>query len=214
MLMESTMTRPHTKLVDVLVPTAPVKPLAPLIPANFPLGRAWFVAVCSPFEMHWSADQNGKGHFPVERRINELGFETYGPIERKLKIINRRKHERVTPLFGCYIFARFDRERDDWGNINPDQARGAYGVLKNLDMPARVPDIVIDRLRRAEDAGVFDYTKPSSAFNKGDMLEIQEGPYKDFIGKVKSAEPRKKVKLLMDRLGVVEIDPQYLAKVG
>ena len=34
------------------------------------------------------------------------------------------------------------------------------------------------------------------------MLEIQEGPYKDFIGKVKSAEPRKKVKLLMDRLGV------------
>lgn len=211
MLMESTMTRPPRKLADVLVPSVPINPL---IAASFPLGRAWFVAVCSPFEMHWTTDRDGRGYFPVERRINELGFETYAPVERKMKIIRHRKCERVTPLFGCYIFIRFDREADDWGDINPEQVRGAHGILKNLDMPARVPNIVIDRLHRAEDAGAFDYTKPSSAFIKGDMLEIQEGPYKDFIGKVKSAEPRKKVKLLMDRLGVVEIDPQYLAKVG
>lgn len=204
------MSAPMHGTLPKIVPPAP----PPLIPASFPLGRAWFVAVCSPFEMHWVHDRAGKGHFPVERAINDLGFETYVPVERKIKLINRRKHERITSLFGYYIFVRFDREKDKWQRINNEDAVGAHGILKNLDIPVRVPDFLIDRLKRAEDAGVFDYTKPGSVFHKGDTVEIQEGPYKGFIAKVKSAEPRKKVRLLMDRLASMEIGSEYLAKVG
>lgn len=204
------MKRPHEKLADVLVPSAPVNPL---IPASFPFGCAWFVAVCSPFEMHWTTDKDGKGYFPVERRINELGFETYVPVETRNVVRNRRKFERVTPLLGAnYIFVRFDRERDDWGHILAD--RGIHDILGAMKIPQRIPDLLIERIRREEDAGVFDFTKPYCAFASGDDVEIKEGPFAGLMAKVRSASPKKRVRLLLAGLGSAEIDPAFLAKVG
>lgn len=186
---------------------------SPLIPASFPLGSAWFVAVCSPFEMCWTHDRGGKGHFPVERRINELGFETYIPVERRNIPRNHRKYLRIMPLLGAnYLFVRFDRERDEWGAILADP--GIHDILGHMQIPQRIPDLMIERIRREEEAGVFDFTKPFSAFAQGDSVEIKEGPFAGLMAKVRSASPKKRVRLLLAGLGSMEIDPAFLAKVG
>lgn len=181
----------------------------PTLPISFPLGRAWFVVFVSTVEMHWTS-----GDFPVVRRIEEEGFETFVPLERRTVIRNRKKHELVSPLFGSYVFTRFDREADAWGVLNSDDIKGVHFVMRNpFNLPIRVPDRDIERLRRAEAAGAFDLTKPRAAFNEGDKVEIQEGPFAGLIAKVRSAHPKKRVKLLLDGLGRLEIEAEYLAKV-
>lgn len=210
MLMESQMKSPQP-IANILTPTPEAQP--PLVPASFISGRAWFVAVCSPFEMHWTTGKDGKGYFPVEQRINEAGFETFVPIEMRWTKQNGRKRKLVEPVLHQYILVRFDRERDEWGQLRHDHIKGVWDILKNQDVPVRVDDVKIDRLRNWESAGVFDYTKPLSAFNKGDNVEIKEGPFAGLMAKVRSVSPKKRIKVLLAGLGSLEIGPEYLAKV-
>jgi transcription antitermination factor NusG len=189
-----------------------------LLSASFPLGRAWFVVFASSAEMHWSKMPRKWGEpeawsFPVVRRIENEGFETFVPRERRIIRFNGRKIERVIPLLGSYIFVRFDREADDWGVINPVDICGVHGLLRNADdLPIRVPDMAIEKLQRAEDQGAFDFTRPMSAFAEGEEVEILEGPFAGLIAKVRSCEPRKRAKLLLTGLGKLEIDPSSLRK--
>ena len=185
---------------------------APIVPASFRCGMAWFVAFAAPSEMHWSLDQDRRGYFPAERSIEELGFECFVPREtRKIKRRGRRG-EQVNPVLGAYIFVRFDRERDDWHAIR--HIPGIHGILSSLDIPIRVADGVVQYFQRCEAAGVFDFTKPRSAFKDGDDVEIKEGPFAGLIGKVRSASPKKRIRVLLDGLGKLDIDPGFLAKVG
>lgn len=181
-----------------------------LVPMSFPKGRGWFVAFVSVGEMYWSKDKHGVEHFPVERRIQEAGFETFVPRETRTIIRARRKVDRTVPLFGPYVFVQFDREYDDWGQIK--DIDGVLAILNHMKIPDRVPDLVIEHLKRAHDAGVFDYTR-NSAFSQGDEVEIKHGPFSGLIARVRCASPRKKVKLLMDGLGTMEIDAAFLARV-
>lgn len=169
-----------------------------VIPASFPLGRAWFVVA---FENQKRAVEG----------IADIGLSTFCPVMSRTKIRKGRKVIINDPLFPGYLFAHFDREKDDWGKI--EDVKGVLGILKNGLLPSRIPDLVIERLKHAEAAGVFDYTKPGSAFKEGEEVEVTEGPFAGLIAKVKSASPKKRVRLLMASLASVEIDPCYLRKV-
>lgn len=194
----------------MLAITPPSMVKNPLIPASFPLGRAWFVVFASSSEMHWSKDG-----FPVEKRIRTEGFETFVPREIRVIRRNGRKFERVSPLLGSYVFVQFDRERDEWGVINPVDIKGVHGLLRDAnDMPMRVPDVLVERLQRAEEAGAFDFSVPRAAFSIGEDVEILEGPFAGLIAKVRSCEPRKRVKLLLQGLGKLDIDPSFLGRLA
>lgn len=190
--------------------TFPVKQSL-FVPASFVSGPAWFVAFASPAEMHWSKGALG-WDFPVVRRIEEAGFETFVPLERSTVMRNGRRRELIRPLFGGYLFVRFDRSSDEWANIKHIQ--GVIDLLTDNDkFPIRVPDAEIRKFQRWEEAGVFDFRRGRSAFSEGDTVEIKEGPFAGFIAKVRSASPRKRVKLLLGALGELSIDPTFLAKV-
>jgi len=168
----------------------------PLVPASFPVGRAWFVAcVLTGREAKVSAE------------IKSLGFSTYIPTERK----KRCGKVLIAPLFPGYVFIKFDRERDDWGAI--DHIDGVLGVLKNLDLPRRVADRDIARLQCAEAAGVFDYTRPAVNLSEGESVSILEGPFVGLIAKVRSASSKNRARILLEHLGTVEIDPCFLRKL-
>ena len=173
-----------------------------IIPASFQKGAAWFVVSVEWAKMRWNGDL-----FKVERDIRALGFQTFAPAQHQLKIVRQRRRVLVTPAFGCYLFVRFDRELDDWGQILG--VRGVYGVLSNAYMPMRIPDIVIERIRRAEQAGAFGL----KALEPGTLVEIMEGPWSGFIAKVLAASPKKRAKLLLGSIGKLDIDPCFLRKV-
>lgn len=195
----------------------------PVIRASFQKGRGWFIAATSPFAMHWTRRPHFVGcrHgiyesrdvecFAAERDMLNLGFETFFPVERRYKRTRQRKVERITSLFGCYGFVKFDPAADDWEQLI--DLESVFDIFRNGDTPIRIPDEAMFRIQRAEDAGVFDYTTEKSPFEEGDLVEIMEGPFNGLIAKVLSAHPRKRAKLLLNTLGSLEQDPCFLRKI-
>lgn len=174
-----------------------VEPL-PLLPASFPLGKAWFIA-----------SVEGRMETRARDEIVRLGFTVFCPMERRFRVVRGRKTEVVTPVFQGYLFVSFDRERDDWGLIQG--ARGVFDILKHekFGMPAPVQQREIDMLMNADAAGVFD---KANAFQQGETVEITDPRFLGLLGKVKSAEPRKRMKILLDGLGTLEIEPYFLRR--
>lgn len=168
-----------------------------LLPASFPLGRAWFVAAVEP-QREWR----------VEGEMRQLGYGTFCPAESRCKVRRGRKVWTHEPLFRGYVFTHFDRERDPWGNIS--KIRGVIDLLRNGIMPVQVPDRDMQRLQDAVSTGVFDR---EATLKPGEDVEITEGPFQGLIAKVKSAEPRKRAKILLAALGSIEIDLYYLRRV-
>ena len=179
----------------------------PLIPMSFPLGAAWHVACV------WS-----RMEFPAIKEIEASGLEAYTPKSKHLRIIQKHgagpKTTYERPLFPGYIFVRFDIEAQEW--YHPIMtADGVREILCNQQIPMRVNAEVIDRFRRAEAAGVFDFSKPASTFREGDRVEVQDGPFAGIVGCVKSATARKRVRILMQFLGgatEADIDASYLCR--
>ena len=193
---------------------------APVLKASFQKGRGWFIAVVDSQRMNWLRRWRftGKAHewltgFGPEHDILELGFETFVPAERRYRVVRGRKTEITTPLFGGYVFVRFDREADYWENILNLEI--CYDILQINEIPVRVPDDLIELMRRSQDVGAFDYINGKAALAAGDVVKVEGkgSAYEDLLGKVLSASPRKRAKILMDRLGVLEIDTCFLRKM-
>ena len=129
----------------------------------------------------------------------------------------RRQHKvkLITPLFGPYVFIKFDRERDPWGKLRAYDARDGVGIKgfvdiqKNNNIPVRIADLVIQRLKQAVDAGYFGLT-PIPIDTK---VEIMEGPFAGLIGAIKSTSKHRRAKVLLKMLGAIDIDPCFLRKI-
>jgi transcription antitermination factor NusG len=181
-----------------------VSNLQPLIPASFPLGRRWYVAETFP-----------KCEFEVESSLISKGFDAYAPRSRHFrwsKFSVRRREKIEKPLFPGYTFVSFDVEKDEWWQPI-HSSDGVRSVLSNNLIPSRVHSFAIDRLRRAEAAGMFDYTIPVSNFRPGDDVEIIEGPFAGLIAKIKSASVKKRVRIIMGTL-IVEVEAFNLVRVA
>ena len=159
-------------------------------PPNRPsIGPAWYVA--STY-LH----RENRAHLEVGR----AGFDRYLPMETySAKGKNRKTIERKRPLFPQYLFVRFDIETDPWGYI---AEQDAVRTLLDVDgKPAPIPDEFIDRIKSAEDIGLFDKTVDHLRMTPGDPVEVLEGPFSHHVGKFAGASSRQRVRLLMDVLG-------------
>lgn len=131
--------------------------------------------------------------------LRDLGFETFIPVEKRIVVRCRRKHIVESPLFPRYGFVKFDINRDNWGQIrNTD---GVEDLLSNNQLPVRVPENQISQLQLAEKFGLFDRTKKPAPFKEGDSVEIGEGPFAGFLGKVMKARTDERINVLLDFFG-------------
>lgn len=183
------------------------------IPMSFPLGRRWYVT-----------EVFAKCEFKAEGSLKQAGFDAYTPRSRhfrKSEFSSRRRQKIERPLFPGYCFVAFDIEREEWQGIIPLTvstrnylaADGVRALLSNNLIPARIQPIIVERLRRAEQAGIFDFTRPLSSFAPGDNVEIMEGPFAGLVAKIKSASIKKRVRLLIGTL-MVEIEAHNLVRVA
>lgn len=131
--------------------------------------------------------------------IEALGFNTFVPSERRIIIRRRRKVEHERPLFARYGFVKFDIEKDEWGPIK--SVDGVESLLGGNLMPVRIPAQQIESLQLAQKYGLFDRTKPVLPFKIGDKVEIGEGPFAGFIGKVLKARSDERIDVLLDFFG-------------
>ena len=154
-------------------------------PNQPPLERAWHVV-----------RTNVNCEARARQGIEALRFEVYMPVEHKW-IRHMRKCQRVArPIFLRYLFVRFDAAREHWYPIR--FTHGVESVLTSeRHVPSRVPDAWIEDFRRAEAAGVFDRTREGAAFNKGDRVKVEDGPFAGLVGDVLRADGKQRVELLL-----------------
>ena len=165
--------------------------------------KQWFVAYTVP---------SGETHGIAE--ISGLGFECFGPSAERWAMRRGRRKLLREPVFPRYLFVRFNEERDKWGKILEQNSIVTLLRPKSTLRPVAVADRVINLLRRADENGVF---RASSVLQTGDNVQIQEGPFRDLIGRVRSASPRKRVKILLAVLGgetVVDVDACAVKKLA
>ena len=177
----------------------------PVAPISHPLGRAWHVV-----------RTNVNCEARAKLGIEALGFPVYLPCETKLLRHARRKIPVRRPLFVRYLFVAFDAEREPWGAIKTTHGV-EYLLYGDPDVPARVPDAVIERLRRAEAAGEFDMTRSGASFAPGAAVRVEEGPFAEMIGEVRRADSKHRVAVLLNfihRTITVEVPASMLRSVG
>lgn len=163
---------------------------------------SWFLVCCLSGREKHAADDIAAG----------LGFETFCPQLARMAIVRGSRTRVVQALFRGYSFARFDRERDDWGAIRA--VDGVMDIYRHENLPVRVPEAEVRTFQNAERAGVFDLTSSFANFRCGDEVEIdQRGPFRGLVARIKSAKAKKRVEILLDTL-TMSIDPCYLRKVS
>lgn len=122
----------------------------------------------------------------VTQRLTEQGFEMYCPLIRTLKQWSDRKKKVQIPMFPGYIFAHVNElERSQ---ILFDQ--GVLNYVYWLGKPAVVRDKEMEAIMQIAESGE-DIKVESSGLEKGQMVEIPEGPFKGLTGVIDKLDSRK-----------------------
>jgi transcriptional antiterminator RfaH len=116
-----------------------------------------------------------------ERRANDhlirLADDTFLPL---MKVHVRRWSklvESIVPLFACYVFAKFDLERD---YKHVCHTSGVRYVVRNGDQPAVVPEWIILDLRARCAEGPIEI--PKRELLVGETVRVIGGPFQEFEG--------------------------------
>ena len=161
----------------------------PLVPISFAHGKGWHVIYT-----------NVKCEFRAKLGLRAKGFEVFLPTQERWVRHARYKKKVVRALFTRYLFIRFDIERDEW--YWPIRSTdGVMDLLRNNDIPLRIPDEAVAQLQRAQEAGMFDETSALVRLGKGSKVKPIKGPFADLVGKLENADDRARVEVLFQILG-------------
>ncbi len=122
------------------------------------------------------------------------GYVVYVPITRMMKPVAMRhlshkqrqsgatvKRPKIAPLFPGYQFVRIDIADGRWHDVF--RLRGVRGLVMNDDKPARVPELVVDKIKSCEVGGVIPGKLTLAGiltFHIGENVRITDGPFRDF----------------------------------
>ncbi len=148
---------------------------------SFPSGRLWFA-------VYTGISRETR----VRSDLTAKGFETFLPMETSVKVRRGRRIKTKRPVFSRYVFVSFDMNLDCRAIRSTDDVE--Y-ILENNQVPVTIPAAIIEKLQRVEANGGFDKDKTPK---EGEAFRIVDGPFADMIGKVKSASPGSRVKLVLN----------------
>lgn len=124
----------------------------------------WYAVFCRPGQDH-----------RAELHFHNQGFETFRPKVRVTRPSRRKLNTRVESLFPRYLFLNLNDLTQSWAPIR--STRGAVGLVRLGDRVPAVPDTLIESLSEHMDGdGVVDLSA-GVEFEKGDKVEIMEGPF-------------------------------------
>jgi transcriptional antiterminator RfaH len=109
-------------------------------------------------------------------RLQNIGIEVLNPKIKFKKFKRSRLVEVIEPLFPCYIFASF--EKDKYAHLIT-YTRGVRYIVGKTN-PVVVQDEIINTIKQGMENNIV-VVKPFR-FAKGDKVLIKDGPFKDFYG--------------------------------
>ncbi len=143
----------------------------------------------------------------VSSHLKNAGIEVINAKLKIKKFKNNKLTEVIEPLFPCYIFANFDK--DKYSHMITFTRGVRYIVGKSN--PLVVSEDIIQAIKENMNENNFVIIKPRK-FSKGEKVIIKEGPLKNFYGIFeKELKGPERVMILLETLNYkVEIDGSYL----
>lgn len=131
--------------------------------------------------------------------LTRQGFEGYLP-----RFLKRRRHARKVdvapvPLFPGYLFVALDLTAARWRSIH-----GTVGVSRLVcygENPAPIPEGIIEEIQGREDAGGWVVLHPERVLQRGQPVEISNGPLADLRGIFEGLDSKERVIVLLSLLG-------------
>jgi len=152
--------------------------------------KYWHLLMTKPRE-----DERAESHL-----LNQ-DYELFRPMIRQFKIQGGKQVAVTEPLFPRYLFIRLDDVLGNWSKIR--STRGVAKMVRFTDMPAKVPDSLIQELRsQCIEDNIIDTTKYRPfVFEKGDEIEITDGSFRGLKAIIKAQVAEDRVLLLLNLLG-------------
>jgi transcriptional antiterminator RfaH len=140
--------------------------------------------------------------------LQNIGIEVLNPKIKFRKFKRNRLTDLIEPLFPCYLFANFDK--DKYSHLITYTRGVKYIVGKKS--PVAVQDEVINVIKDGIEDNNLIVIKPST-FKNGDKVLIKDGPFKDFYGIFeKEIKGHERVMILLETIQCrVELDSYFLA---
>ncbi len=131
--------------------------------------------------------------------LERQGFRTYMPRFRTLRRHARREEPVWRPLFPRYLFISFDSVVARWRAIL--STFGVADLIRHGDRPTRVPEGIIDGLRAREVGGEFEPSPAQARLKPGTLVQVQGGPFHEWVGRLESLTDGDRVRVLLSLLG-------------
>ncbi len=159
--------------------------------------EAWYVIYTKPAQED-----------TVTKRLQLANFEVLNPSVRRRRFYRGRLTQVEEKLFPCYIFSRFDPERD-YRLIK--YTRGVRYIVGSKDgVPYRVDDTIIGSILSRMTDGFIDLSPKD--LKRGDRVVISDGAMAGFEGVFLCERPRDRVLILLKALSCkLEIERTSLA---
>ena len=149
---------------------------------------------------HWACAQLHMQHERLALHCLGLaGYEVYQPRIAELCVVRGRKVDVSRPLFPAYVFVLVVDHF--WSAM---RAPGVVRLIMDGARPARVPDGVVDDLRRREQTdGLIRLPKPPKprGLQRGDRVLIREGPFADRVAVYAGMSGSQRVAVLLALFG-------------
>src|SRR5215472_12925110 len=123
------------------------------------------------------------------------GFEVYCPRLKEQVRIRGRKIVRTPPLFPGYAFVLVVSA---WWSAR--WSPGVRRIVMDGEVPARVPDAVVEEIRSRERGGFVELSKPRG-LRPGMRVRVVSGPLSEQIGMLAALRPHERVLVLLQLLG-------------
>jgi transcription antitermination factor NusG len=106
--------------------------------------------VVSPENENWYALHTLPRHErAVVHKLTDRGVQTFLPTVTEVHRWSDRKKSVQMPLFSCYVFAKFRKERTE--RLNVLRVGGVLGLIGNQGEGTPIPDAQIDTIRTLVD---------------------------------------------------------------
>ena len=184
------------------------------------MDKKWYV-------LHTLSGQENKVKDSLERRIRleemkEIVDEVLIPTEKVSEVKQGKRTTQTRKFFPGYVLVRVKLYNDDgslqedaWNFFTNQKTQGIIGFIGG-DKPVPLKQSEIDHiLYQVEDKE--KKVMPKVTFEPGETVKINDGPFKNFEGKVSAIdEQRGKIKVLVNMFGretPVELDFLQVEKV-
>jgi len=133
--------------------------------------------------------------YQVARALERADLEVYLPETRETG-----SKEKQSPFFPCYLFLKMDL-----AEVKPARWQWTPGLRRIVafgEKPAPLPDEAVRLIRQQLAARAETGTKPKSKYQKGERLDIIDGPFRDLTAIFdRATEPEGRVQVLLEVMG-------------